>query len=116
MVDKKTPNPEQVQKEFEDFVRERFGDSAQVFTSNINEEPSSKSEPKIELNGLDFEFEYTPRQVKEYLDRFVIKQDEAKKALAIAVCDHYHHAAMQKRVMRTTNMQNRMCSSLDLQV
>jgi ATP-dependent Clp protease ATP-binding subunit ClpX len=38
-----------------------------------------------------FEFNFTPRQVKEHLDRFVIKQDEAKKVLAIAVCDHYHH-------------------------
>ena len=25
------------------------------------------------------------------MDRYVIKQDEAKKALAIAVCDHYNH-------------------------
>src|SRR5450755_1688742 len=38
-----------------------------------------------------FEFNLTPRQVKEHLDRFVIKQDEAKKVLAITVCDHYHH-------------------------
>ena len=38
-----------------------------------------------------FEFDLTPRQVKEHLDRFVIKQDEAKKVLAITVCDHYHH-------------------------
>src|SRR5207249_8932160 len=28
---------------------------------------------------------------KAHLDRFVIKQDEAKKVLAIAVCDHYNH-------------------------
>src|SRR5690606_30669519 len=31
------------------------------------------------------------KEVKAYLDRYVIRQDEAKKALAIAVCDHYHH-------------------------
>jgi ATP-dependent Clp protease ATP-binding subunit ClpX len=38
-----------------------------------------------------FDFNLTPRQVKEHLDRFVIRQDEAKKVLAITVCDHYHH-------------------------
>jgi endopeptidase Clp ATP-binding regulatory subunit ClpX len=38
-----------------------------------------------------FAFDLTPRQVKAHLDRFVIKQDEAKKVLAITVCDHYHH-------------------------
>ena len=37
------------------------------------------------------DFNLTPRQVKDYLDRFVIKQDEAKKVLSVAVCDHYHH-------------------------
>src|SRR4029450_4244843 len=33
-----------------------------------------------------------PRDIKRHLDRFVIQQDEAKKALSIAVCDHSHHA------------------------
>ena len=33
----------------------------------------------------------SPKEVKSYLDRFVIKQDEAKKALSIAICDHYNH-------------------------
>lgn len=36
-------------------------------------------------------FNQKPREVKEYLDRFVIKQDEAKKVLSVAVCDHYNH-------------------------
>ncbi|HAT20531.1 MAG TPA: ATP-dependent protease, partial [Verrucomicrobiales bacterium] len=39
-----------------------------------------------------FEFNYIPRDIKAHLDRFVIRQDEAKKALSIAVCDHYNHA------------------------
>jgi endopeptidase Clp ATP-binding regulatory subunit ClpX len=44
-----------------------------------------------------FDFNLTPRQVKEHLDRFVIKQDEAKKVLAITVCDHYHHVRAAAR-------------------
>src|SRR6185312_12598259 len=42
----------------------------------------------------DFEFKYKPRDVKAYLDRFVIKQDEAKKVLSVAMCDHYHHVRL----------------------
>src|ERR1017187_10928339 len=41
-----------------------------------------------------FQFKYKPREVKEYLDRFVIKQDEAKKVLSVALCDHYHHVRL----------------------
>lgn len=36
-------------------------------------------------------FKMKPREVRDYLDRFVIRQDEAKKVLSVAVCDHYNH-------------------------
>ncbi len=39
-------------------------------------------------------FDRKPRDVKDYLDRYVIKQDEAKKVLSVALCDHYHHVRM----------------------
>ncbi|MDP3980785.1 MAG: AAA family ATPase [Chlamydiota bacterium] len=38
-------------------------------------------------------FNYKPKDVKAYLDRFVIRQDEAKKVLSIAICDHYNHVS-----------------------
>ena len=41
-----------------------------------------------------FRFDYKPRDVKAYLDRFVIKQEDAKKVLSVALCDHYHHVRL----------------------
>jgi len=49
-------------------------------------------EPKAKTE--QFEFNYKPREVKAHLDRFVIKQDEAKKVLSVALCDHYHHVRL----------------------
>jgi len=37
------------------------------------------------------EFGLTPRDVYAHLDRYVVRQNEAKKVLAVALCDHYHH-------------------------
>lgn len=37
------------------------------------------------------EFDLRPREVRDYLDRFVVRQEEAKKVLAVTVCDHYNH-------------------------
>ncbi len=37
------------------------------------------------------EFSLKPREIRDSLDRFVIRQSLAKKVLAVAVCDHYHH-------------------------
>ena len=37
-------------------------------------------------------FSLTPRELKARLDTYVIGQDEAKKALAVALTDHFQHA------------------------
>ena len=50
--------------------------------------------PAPQAKADQFEFNYKPREVKDYLDRFVIKQDEAKKVLSVALCDHYHHVRL----------------------
>mmetsp|Transcript_22478 Transcript_22478/g.33524 ORF Transcript_22478/g.33524 Transcript_22478/m.33524 type:complete len:528 (-) Transcript_22478:16-1599(-) len=36
-------------------------------------------------------FDYRPKEIRDYLDRYVIKQSDAKKVLSIAICDHYNH-------------------------
>ena len=36
-------------------------------------------------------FRRKPKEVRAYLDRFVIEQEEAKRALSVAICDHYNH-------------------------
>ena len=59
------------------------------------EKPKGKKEKPEDNSAKILEilknFELKPREVKEYLDRFVIKQEEAKKVLSVAVCDHYNH-------------------------
>ena len=37
------------------------------------------------------EFNLKPREIRDYLNRFVVKQQEAKKVLSVAICDHYNH-------------------------
>ncbi len=105
MADKKIPTPEEIQKEFEDFVRTRFGGAVQVFTQSYGPDTpipeganAVKSSVAAEpINADIFNFNLKPKEVKAYLDRFVIRQDEAKKALSIAVCDHYNQIARQRR-------------------
>src|SRR6267378_2644403 len=84
------PSPEDFQRQLSDFVRQHFQSSAPAAQS----EPSGKSESSEKAKSEHFEFNYTPRQVKDHLDRFVIKQDPAKKVLSVALCDHYHHVRL----------------------
>lgn len=78
-------------------MKSNFGDRVSFATFNGPEatEPAEiggESEPVSEKSDDEFVFDFLPRDIKAHLDRFVIQQDEAKKVLAIAVCDHYNHA------------------------
>ncbi len=103
MSDKKFPSPQDIQKEFEDFVRNRFGGAVHVVTqqferdSDLDDETGSEDNTNRQDSDFELKFDFKPKDLKEHLDRYVIKQDEAKRALAIAVCDHYNHVQMCRR-------------------
>ena len=40
-------------------------------------------------------FNFSPKEIFHHLNKYVIKQDEAKKALAVSICDHYNHVISQ---------------------
>ena len=52
-----------------------------------------------DLSPIDLSNVPTPREFKEYLDQYVVGQDYAKKALAVAVYNHYKRMSVTK----TTN-------------
>src|SRR5256885_10098561 len=84
------PSPEEFQRQLQEFMRQHLpGGNVSSFTR-----PDTSDAPEgshIESKSQEFKFDYKPRDVKAYLDRFVIKQEEAKKVLSVALCDHYHH-------------------------
>jgi ATP-dependent Clp protease ATP-binding subunit ClpX len=85
-------SPEEFQRQLTEFVRQQF----QAARAQPAPEPQPATD-RPDAGGTKkdpFEFRYKPREVKAYLDRFVIKQDEAKKVLSVALCDHYHHVRL----------------------
>ena len=52
------------------------------------EEPEPSRDEKLENIRT---FNRKPKEIRDYLDRFVIKQEQAKRVLSVAVCDHYNH-------------------------
>src|SRR5215212_2829933 len=87
------PSPEELKSKITDFMKQNFGDRVSVATfAEPDQAAAEEDEKPDEADHNEFEFNLLPRDIKAHLDRFVIKQDEAKKVLAIAVCDHYNHA------------------------
>lgn len=91
--------PEEFQRQLSEFMRKHFpGVTNPAFASD----PTTG---ETESAGQDEEFQFThkPRDVKGHLDRFVIKQEEAKKVLSVALCDHYNHVRLAREGKETTN-------------
>jgi endopeptidase Clp ATP-binding regulatory subunit ClpX len=86
------PTPEEFQRRLQELMRQHFNPGS--LFGQAQQQPTGEGEPpKAEEEDIT-KFNYKPREVKAYLDRFVIKQDEAKKVLSVALCDHYHHVRM----------------------
>ncbi len=88
-------SPEEFQKQMSEFVRQHFQNLRAAPAPETAGSAAGSADPNDTPASPDeFEFKYKPREIKEYLDRFVIKQDEAKKVLSVALCDHYHHVRL----------------------
>ncbi|PYK93955.1 MAG: ATP-dependent protease [Verrucomicrobia bacterium] len=93
------PSPEELKAKITEFMKSNFGDRVSVATFTQPDPAESGVEEKPDkIDNEEFVFNFLPRDIKAHLDRFVIKQDEAKKVLSIAVCDHYNHANYLRRL------------------
>ena len=104
-------DPKEIKKELEKVLKENFGAKINLLTSeqyakkhrfHSDREKSSERKHSDRNSKLDIlSFSKTPKEVKQHLDRFVIGQDESKKTLSIAICNHYnqlkHYHSLSKK-------------------
>lgn len=92
--------PEELRKLFEQLggsgsVVVQGMDGIELFENEEEEDGGAASAAAADASAASLEalqnFDLKPKEVVEYLDRFVIQQSAAKKVLAVAVCDHYNH-------------------------
>jgi len=89
MADKE--DPQKTQKDLMDAMKNMMGQQSRQKDAESERIRKESDEDKIRKRESILEFNLKPHQVKQHLDRFIIKQDEAKRVLATAVCDHYNH-------------------------
>jgi ATP-dependent Clp protease ATP-binding subunit ClpX len=103
---KDPPNPfEEIQKQLQDLLKNpniSFGVSPFFQTPppppNKGEAPESQPPdneppppPDDDPLAAIRNFCLKPKDIRDYLNRYVVKQYEAKKVLSVAICDHYNH-------------------------
>ncbi|ADE53035.1 AAA family ATPase [Coraliomargarita akajimensis] len=106
MSDKEPPNPfEEIQKQLNELFK---GSNVKVSTSgfsnsdDFNTNAPQTDEPDTPVQDESEEvlenirsFNLKPKEIRDYLNRYVIRQDEAKKVISVAICDHYNHVRQQ---------------------
>lgn len=103
MSDKEPTNPfEEIQKQLKELFKDsnvkvsahsmQDSDDFAEFMGADEEGPISQSGSQA-LDPLEKiqNFRLKPKEIRDYLNRFVIRQDDAKKVLSVAICDHYNH-------------------------
>ncbi|HKK17319.1 MAG TPA: hypothetical protein VJ952_01450, partial [Opitutales bacterium] len=99
MKDKEPPNPfEEIQKQLKDLFKDtnvKVSTHAYDPSGAMDDEDGESAPPDHEKNEEVMEqirnFRLKPKEIRDYLNRFVIRQDDAKKVLSVAICDHYNH-------------------------
>jgi ATP-dependent Clp protease ATP-binding subunit ClpX len=103
MSDKDPPNPfEEIQRQLSELFKDSnvkvsthtFGESEDFNESIENGTKSASPDDTGHSHGIlegIRQFHLKPKEIRDYLNRFVIRQDEAKKVLSVAICDHYNH-------------------------
>ncbi|MDG1173610.1 MAG: AAA family ATPase [Opitutales bacterium] len=98
---------EEIQKQLQDLLKNKnlqvaFAPFMQSMNQSAKEEetkgtkeeqspPKQDAQPPADALESIRCFDRKPKEIRDYLDRFVIKQEQAKRVLSVAVCDHYNH-------------------------
>ncbi|MEW5802476.1 MAG: AAA family ATPase [bacterium] len=95
MRDEKVPTKKELEKELNDFLQKKYGGrvlGVPIFPRETGQEETGDYQPSSNHRPPDrnINFDLRPRELKEFLDQYVIKQDDAKEVLATKVCTHYH--------------------------
>jgi endopeptidase Clp ATP-binding regulatory subunit ClpX len=89
------PSQKELEKEISDYLSKKYGGTIKVYSEMLMsktgkkiseiEESETKEEDDVYLN-----FFLKPQELEAYLNKYVIKQDDAKAILATKICTHFN--------------------------
>lgn len=79
-----------------------------MLQENIEEKHTSSSSFKVKLQK--------PKEIKDFLDKYVIGQDEAKKVLSVAVYNHYKRLAYSENLDKDKKKKKKNTDDVDIDI
>ncbi len=108
----KIPDQKELERELSEYLSKKYGNRVKVISPFVVPRPGEDRVDDGQKNRhgqKDFDFDLLPEELEEYLDGFVVKQDDAKAVLATKVCTHfnrinYYNKAWQKKKKSSVGM------------
>ncbi len=104
----KFPSPHELENDFNDFLSKKYGGSVKVgsiFPAPKSDDLDDQAQP-IKKKPLDIKFDHKPEELEAYLNKYVIKQEDAKEVLATKICTHFHRIRLKSNQDTIGNVKN----------
>ncbi len=100
----KIPTPEELQKDVADFLKDKYGKNV-IIPQQPNSYGSDSGE-KVETPKPEYKinFNLKPTELEEYLNKYVVGQDEAVEVLATKICTHFNRMNYEKNHPETEEL------------
>jgi ATP-dependent Clp protease ATP-binding subunit ClpX len=100
----KIPDQKELEKELSDYLSKKYGARIKIVSPlmlpKAAEQPSEDEGTSGSEAVKEIQFDMKPEELEDYLNEYVIKQEEAKAILATKVCTHFNrikHELKNKR-------------------
>ncbi len=104
----KFPSPSELERDFNEFLTHKYGGSVRVgsiFPMPKGDDMTEEG-PEVKPEPASINFNLRPEELEAYLDKYVIKQKEAKEILATKICTHFHKIKLSQDNEAVGNIKN----------
>jgi endopeptidase Clp ATP-binding regulatory subunit ClpX len=103
-MNEKIPNPKEIEKEISEFLTKKFGDNVKVISpSSLPQQLASEDSAEHKSKTREIDFDLKPKDLVDYLDQYIIKQDQAKAILSTKICTHFNRIKMLRKFSEHRN-------------
>jgi endopeptidase Clp ATP-binding regulatory subunit ClpX len=102
--DEKIPDPKEIEKEISEFLAKKFKDNVKIVSPVVlPQELALDKTQKSSRKRKKINFDLLPEDLISHLDRYVVKQDNAKAILATKICTHFNRIKCAEAALEETD-------------
>ncbi|MBU0730852.1 MAG: AAA family ATPase [Proteobacteria bacterium] len=87
------PSQKELEREISQYLAKKYGEQVKIVSANVFAQPENVEKDgreKVVSKPENIDFSLTPEELVDFLDDYVVQQEEAKAVLATKICTHFN--------------------------